>query len=538
MAGDLDLDLWSVQYWLELLATGDTGAQDLIFAPSYPEAVIHLDLRLKPFFEEPLRLLNTIEGRAYAEYSLNQAKKYGIKGSRLGAFRALQRHLLADGPLDPHVRLKDRLSTLVAAGGDENFCRLAEVQNRPGLYLGGKLFAGGLKLVDFARWLEAEMARYGHRAVEAEANRGLDFKALSHAVRALSQMREIFETGRLVFPLQNREELMAIKAGNFSWAELEPLILDRLAEVDRLKDTAPFEGRHEPDRARRLLLSCYGLAPLDKTESGPLFEAGFEPPPAAWEFIRDRLSGLEQEHGVKILYACESGSRGWGFASPDSDFDVRFIYVHPRDWYLSLKEKRDVLEPGLMETPEGIFDLSGWDLRKALRLFRTGNPVILEWLSSPAIYRRCNSFWAGLTSLVPAAWSPIKSWYHYSGMMQKQLKAIKDGERRLKNWLYLLRSLSALKWLRKGLGPVPMRFDRLLDGVVEDQELRRAINQMIEAKSRSGEKDDETPPDLVVSFVTVEETATVPPDFPQQTPLLLGSLDDFFLSLLPISFGK
>ena len=270
LAEDLDLDLWSVQYWLKLLSAGDIGALDLIFAPSHPEAVIYIDSRLSPFFDQPLRLLDTIHSRAYADYSLKQAAKYGIKGSRLAVCRALQRYLQT-GHLPPQTRLEGHLEALVEAGGDLKFCRLAEVQNRPGLYLGGKLFPGGLKITELRAWLEKEMLRYGNRAAEAEANRGLDVKALSHAIRALSQVREIFETGRLVFPLKNRAEITAIKEGCLTWAELSPLILERLAEVDRLKTTAIFQGRHETAWANRLLLACYGLALSGGTEASPRF---------------------------------------------------------------------------------------------------------------------------------------------------------------------------------------------------------------------------------------------------------------------------
>lgn len=95
--------------------------------------------------------------------------------------------------------------------------------------------------------------------------------------------------------------------------------------------------------------------------------------------IDRRLGEIERTFGVEIFYACESGSRAWDFASPDSDYDVRFLYRHPRDWYLSLSEQRDVIETPI----EGVYDVNGWDLRKALRLALNGNPVLFEWLSSP-----------------------------------------------------------------------------------------------------------------------------------------------------------
>ena len=99
--------------------------------------------------------------------------------------------------------------------------------------------------------------------------------------------------------------------------------------------------------------------------------------------VRDALAQVEAERNVRVLFACESGSRAWGFASRDSDYDVRFLYVHRRDWYLSVEDRRDVIEQPLADD----LDVSGWELRKALRLLRKSNPPLLEWLKSPVVYR-------------------------------------------------------------------------------------------------------------------------------------------------------
>ena len=99
--------------------------------------------------------------------------------------------------------------------------------------------------------------------------------------------------------------------------------------------------------------------------------------------VRDALAQVEAERNVRVLFACESGSRAWGFASRDSDYDVRFLYVHRRDWYLSVEDRRDVIEQPIAND----LDVSGWELRKALRLLRKSNPPLLEWLKSPVVYR-------------------------------------------------------------------------------------------------------------------------------------------------------
>ena len=101
------------------------------------------------------------------------------------------------------------------------------------------------------------------------------------------------------------------------------------------------------------------------------------------EQIIDELKQIEQHYNVKVLYACEAGSRCWHIESEDSDYDVRFIYAHEHEWYLNLNDGRDVIE---IKRPNDVLDISGWDVRKALRLFKKSNPPLLEWLYSDTVY--------------------------------------------------------------------------------------------------------------------------------------------------------
>lgn len=535
-ADDIDIDLWSVGYWLKMLADGEIGALDLLFAPSNRDALIYRGPQLDPFFNRPLRLLDIGGSRTYAEYSLGQAKKYGIKGSRLGAIKAIYYWLSGQDGWNSDERLEPHLQTLVDLCADENFCRLEIVQDRPGLFLGGKLFGGRMKLLEFVHWVAAEMERYGDRAALAEANQGLDFKALSHAVRALDQVAEIYRTGSLGYPLAGRADLLAIKEGRFSWAELEPLILNRLKAVAELRESTRFVGRRDEDYARQSLLACYGLAapPAEPQIDSSSVEEGFAVAPEIRQAIETRLTGIENEYGVRILYACESGSRGWGFASPDSDYDVRFIYVHPRDWYLRLKAGRDVIERDLEETEAGVLDINGWDLRKTLQLFKSGNSTLLEWLSSPLIYRDCGRLLPQLRRLAPLAMSPLKSWHNYRSMMSGRVNSGDEASRSVKDWFYIIRPLLAMKWLEKNQAPVPMRFDRLADQTVVDAYLRSELRRLVELKSRAGEKDRPDAPEAVVDFVRAELSGRFDSPPPPADDAKLGptDLDDLFLAVL------
>src|SRR5262245_14439257 len=130
--------------------------------------------------------------------------------------------------------------------------------------------------------------------------------------------------------------------------------------------------------------------------------------------VERSLDAIEEEEDVLVLLAVESGSRAWGFPSVDSDYDVRFVYLHRPRWYLSidLEEQRDVIERPIQDD----FDLSGWDIRKALRLFRRSNPPLLEWLQCTIVYRERCSLATHLRDLLPAFYSPRASFYHYLHM--------------------------------------------------------------------------------------------------------------------------
>jgi predicted nucleotidyltransferase len=98
--------------------------------------------------------------------------------------------------------------------------------------------------------------------------------------------------------------------------------------------------------------------------------------------IIEKLNEIEQTDNITILHAVESGSRAWGFASPDSDYDVRFFYMRQKDYYLRLDRTRDVLEYPVFD----LLDINGWDIDKTLKLLHTSNPTLFEWSNSPIVY--------------------------------------------------------------------------------------------------------------------------------------------------------
>lgn len=202
--------------------------------------------------------------------------------------------------------------------------------------------------------------------------------------------------------------------------------------------------------------------------------------------ILNRLQKTEDKFDVKILMAIESGSRAWGFASPNSDYDVRFIYVNKRDWYLAvdLEDKRDVIEYPIVDD----VDLNGWDVRKALRLFWKSNPAFVEWIQSPISYINHGFFRKESLKLLPTIYSTEKGIYHYRSMAKTNYRGyLRDDIVPLKKYFYVLRPLLAIEWIEKYGTAAPIEFNKVLS-LVTNQELLDTIHALIERKKVSEEK--------------------------------------------------
>ncbi len=196
------------------------------------------------------------------------------------------------------------------------------------------------------------------------------------------------------------------------------------------------------------------------------------------------LAAIESEHGVRILYACESGSRAWGFASADSDYDVRFLYVHPLDGYVSVDTPREVIERPITDD----LDINGWELRKALRLMRKSNPVLLEWLHAPITYRCDDGFLSDMRDLARTYYRPAACFHHYLHMAQGNRRDYLRGPIVwLKKYLYVLRPLLACRWIEMGRGIPPVAFDHLVEATVDEAPLQHAIAELLAAK-RGGDE--------------------------------------------------
>ena len=198
--------------------------------------------------------------------------------------------------------------------------------------------------------------------------------------------------------------------------------------------------------------------------------------------IQQKLTEIEQKENVTILHAVESGSRAWGFASPDSDYDVRFIYVRRKDDYLRLEKTSDVIEWQLDET----LDINGWDLQKALILLHKSNPTLFEWNSSPIVYRTTD-YWERIQGVINGFFMDKAGLYHYLSMAKGNFREYLKGETvRLKKYFYVLRPVLAARWITKRHCPPPMLFTELADAML-DPSMRTEIDRLLELKMQTPE---------------------------------------------------
>ncbi len=203
------------------------------------------------------------------------------------------------------------------------------------------------------------------------------------------------------------------------------------------------------------------------------------------ELVLLKMKEIEEKEHVKVLHVIESGSRSWGFASPDSDYDVRFIYVRDKDFYLSLRDTKDFIDWELNE----VLDINGWDLKKALQNFHKFNATLFEWSNSPVVYETTEE-WKNLYNRTACKYFSCKSaLYHYYGMANKNYhEYLLDDMVKYKKYFYVLRPILACKWIEERKCPPPVLFDELFRTVLED-DMRAAVEELLVQKMKMSESD-------------------------------------------------
>ena len=200
------------------------------------------------------------------------------------------------------------------------------------------------------------------------------------------------------------------------------------------------------------------------------------------KLIQQTLCNIEEHENCHILLAVESGSRAWGFASPDSDYDVRFIYVRPKESYLKLERVRDVIELPIND----VLDVNGWDVDKTLKLLHSSNPTVFEWFSSPVVYRS-TEFAERFKPIMLRYFSSKKGLWHYLHMAESNYREYLKGEEvKAKKYFYVLRPVLACRWILEKGTPPPMLFSELMESQLPSY-LKSTVCGLLELKANSPE---------------------------------------------------
>lgn len=214
------------------------------------------------------------------------------------------------------------------------------------------------------------------------------------------------------------------------------------------------------------------------------------------------ISEVEEKYNVKIIFACESGSRAWGFPSQNSDYDIRFVYIKNEDEYLKLNRDRDVIEYML----DDVIDMNGWDLDKALKLLHSSNPTFFEWLNSPIIYFK-RDFYTELLEISNSYFDIKKELGHYLSMCENDFIKIRNSNEKfkLKKYFYVIRALLAAKWAFEEKTVPPVLFETLVQAKLDDS-LKPIIYELLEIKKNSTESNYIYPIKELNDFIDKELT--------------------------------
>lgn len=252
--------------------------------------------------------------------------------------------------------------------------------------------------------------------------------------------------------------------------------------------------------------------------------------PAVVADIDRRLDGVGTAHGVTIPLAIESGSRAWGFPSPDSDYDARFLFLRPVEDYLRLTPLRDVVETPL----DAVFDVNGWDVRKALGLLVRGNATVVEWLRSPIVYGGDPAFRDGMLELAGRILDRERVLDHYLHIGARHAAAA-DGSK-LKRFFYALRPAATLRWLRvhPGRAVAPMDLPTLIAEGDAPPDVAEAVSELIAVKAVTRELGAGEPPAVLRRFVTDELAAAEDRTVTSRSDLAAAAVeaDAYFRSLV------
>ncbi|UII25201.1 nucleotidyltransferase domain-containing protein [Fulvivirga maritima] len=247
--------------------------------------------------------------------------------------------------------------------------------------------------------------------------------------------------------------------------------------------------------------------------------------------IQKQLEQIEESDALKILFACETGSRAWGFPSPDSDYDVRCIYVKSMDWHLSLTNKKDSFEKFINQE----LDITGWEVGKVLKLMWKSNVSVLERLQSPVIYKLQDiDLLSELWRLAQSCFSPVSTMYHYHNMASRYIDACfqSDEEVKLKSYFYAIRATICANWVREMNAIPPIEMNKMFE--ILSPELKHKIEELIDLKSGKSEGYFHPKDALIDEFLllSTRKNEEVAPTLPGAVNRNMEELEDFYRKIV------
>lgn len=466
---DIDIDLWSIQKFLgELLPNGDVGAMDVLFSASNLDTLIYMHPCVANIFLNPSIYFHPDASENGCAYAINQAKKYGLKGTRLGVLKKVKiaiEAIITNSNININnkkIKLDTFVIEIMRDCYHETYCYYDHIKN--GINILGKWHQTNISFGEFYNRINKEYDTFGQRAIAAEQNNGIDYKALSHAIRALHQIQEYYLTGTVTFPLSNKEIVMKVKRGEYDWKYLDDYIskmIDTTKDIISRKSTKGMSRK----RIHECILDVYTRYKRHKTIYNGISYAYLRvhnEPNIPWEsskyttdvdtrtrsLIACYLKCIEAQYNVLIIFATEAGSRRWGIADEQSDYDVRFLFIHHKKEYIKLyrSDLKTTIE-GIVTFPSGQkVDFSGFDLTHFLPRFVAGNWNNVEWISNEGVYIETVSTLAGemccvSEKLMSAKYNRYALWCNYRGLAKRMLRGYeKTGELTLKHLFYIFRA--------------------------------------------------------------------------------------------------
>jgi len=229
---DIDIDLWSLQYFMKLVSKGETNAIDLLYSITYPDIVLYKDDRMNNVFDNHRSIIDVKNCNAYIGYALGQAKKYGIKGTRLGVLKNIFNYVKDLDETTRNEKLNTIIDDIFYKCGNGNLCFIKHTNSTRSIIICGKVHMGTITIDEFCKRIERDYNKYGSRAKKAEKNEGIDWKALSHAVRALYQMDLLIDKGSIKYPLSSSPFIKSVKNGMYDFSYLEDFIMKYIDKIE------------------------------------------------------------------------------------------------------------------------------------------------------------------------------------------------------------------------------------------------------------------------------------------------------------------